>query len=74
MKIHRGKILTLQKLALRLMHVGDYKSHAVPYFGSSSLLPLDLLYFKSVAILMHDTPDSLSPPKISNLFTQYSFI
>ena len=51
-KIHRTKILTLQKRALRLMHFGDYKSHAIPFFISSRFLPLDMLYFKSVA--MHD--------------------
>ena len=46
----------------------DYKTHAVPFFISSSLLPLDLLYFKSVAILMHDISNNTSPPQISNLF------
>ena len=53
-KTYKNKILILQKRALRLMFFGDYNSHAVPYFVSSSFLPLDLLYFKSVAILMHD--------------------
>ena len=47
----------------------DYKTHAIPCFISSSLLPLDLLYFKSVAILMHDVSNNKSPPQISNLFT-----
>ena len=42
------------------MFFGDYNSHAVPYFVSSSFLPLDLLYFKSVAILMHDISNSLT--------------
>ena len=51
-KIHRNKILCLQKRALRLMFFGDYRAHAVPFFISSSLLPLDLLYFKSVAVLI----------------------
>ena len=41
----------------------DYKTHAIPLFISSSLLPLDLLYFKSVAV----SNDTL-PPQISNLF------
>ena len=52
-KTHRNKILLLQKRALRLMYFKDYKSHAVPYFLSSRFLPLDFLYFKSVAVLMH---------------------
>ena len=67
-KIYRTKILRLQKRALCLMFFGDYKSHAIPFFISSNLLPLDLLYFKSVAILMHDVFNNLSPPQITNSF------
>ena len=52
----------------------DYNSHAVSYFVSSSFLPLDLLYFNSVAILMHDISNSLTPPNISNLFSSQSNI
>ena len=63
-----NKILGLQKRALRLMFFGDYKAHAVPFFISSSLLPLDLLYFKSVAVLMYDVSNNPSPPQISKLF------
>ena len=47
-------------------------SHAVPYFVSSSFLPLDLLYFKSVGILMHDISNSLTPTNVSNLFASQS--
>ena len=43
-KTHRNKILHLEKRALRLMFKCDYKTHAVPFFISSSLLSLDLLY------------------------------
>ena len=43
------------------MFFGDYNSHAAVYFVSSSFLPLDLLYFKSFAILMHDIPNSVTP-------------
>ena len=57
------------------MFFGDYNCHAVPYFFSSSFLPLDLLYFKSVAILMHDISNSLTPTNISNLFaSQYNIL
>ena len=73
-KTHRNKILLLQKRALRLMYFGDYKSHAVPYFLSSRFLPLDFLYFKSVAVLMHDISNNLSPPNIANLFLKQAFI
>ena len=43
-------------------------SCAVPFFISSSLLPVDFLYFKSVANLMHDVSNNTSPPQISYLF------
>ena len=52
----------------------NYKSHAIPFFISSNLLPLDLLYFKSVAILMHDVFNNLSPPQITNSFNFQSNI
>ena len=64
-KTHRNKIPLLQKHALCLMYFGDYKSHAVPYFLSSRCL--DFLYFKSVAVLMHDISKNLLPPNITNL-------
>ena len=73
-KIHRNKILCLQKRALHLMFFGDYKAHAVPFFISSSLLSLDLLYFKSVAVLMYDVSNNTSPPQISNLFNYQHYI
>jgi len=59
---------SLQKCALRLMFFCDYTSHAIPLFISSSLLPLDLIYFKSVVILMYDVSTNTLPPQISNLF------
>ena len=59
-KIHRTKLLTLQKRALRLMYFVDYKSHAIPFFTSSRLLPLDMFYFKSVAMTMHDLSNNLT--------------
>ena len=73
-KTYRTKILRLQKRALPLMFFGDHKSHAVPFFISSNLLPLDLLYFKSVAILMYDVFNNLSPPQVTNIFNFQSNI
>ena len=71
-KTYKNKILVLQKRALRLMFFGDYNT--VSYFVSSSFLPLDLLYFKFVAILMHDISNSLTSINISNLFASQSKI
>ena len=55
------------------MFFSDYNSHAVPYFVPSSILPLDLLYFKSIAILMHIS-NSLTPTSISDLLASQSNI
>ena len=66
--------LTPAETGLHLMFFGDYKSHAIPFFISSNLLPLDLLYFKSVTILMHDVFNNLSPPQITNSFNFQSNI
>ena len=44
------------------------KLKPVPFFISSNLLPLNLLYFKSIAILIHDISNNTSPLRISNLF------
>ena len=68
-KIHRTKILTFQKRAVRLIYLGDCKSHAIPFLISSRLLPLDVLYFKAVAIMMHDASNNSTAPNICNLFT-----
>ena len=55
------------------MFFSDSNSDAVPYFVPSSILPLDLLYFKSIAILMHIS-NSLTPTSISDLLASQSNI
>ena len=67
---HLDKIVILQKCALPLMYFADYKSHSVPLFVKSRILPVKLLYFKSVASLSHDIDNQCAPPNISNLFTR----
>ena len=66
---HLNKIVTLQKRALRLMYFSDYKAHSAPLFVNSEILPIKLLYFKSVASLLHDIANLHAPPNISELFT-----
>ena len=66
---HLNKIFTLQKRALRLMHFAQYRSHATPFFIASNVIPLNMLYFKSVSILMHDVYNNMAPSNISDLFT-----
>ena len=68
-KVHLDRILKLQKRVLRLIYFGDYTSHAIPFFLASNILPFEMLYFKSVSILMHDVYNNSTPLPISNLFT-----
>ena len=73
-KIRKTKILTFQKRALRLIYFGDSKSVAIPLFISSRLLPLDALFFKAVAVMMHDASKNSKVPNIYNLFTHQADI
>ena len=62
-------ILKLQKRALRLICSAHYLSHAIPYFHQANILPINLLYFKSVSLLMYDVSNKVVPPNILLLFT-----
>jgi hypothetical protein len=49
-KCYIDKILKLQKRALHLIYSAHYLSHAIPYFQSANVMPINLLYYKSVSI------------------------
>ena len=68
-KTHLEKLLMLQKRAVRLIHFAPFRSHAIPYFINSNIVPITLLYFKLSATLMHDIFNDSAPPNISDLFT-----
>ena len=57
-------LIKLQKCVLRLMNFGQYASHAIPFFISAKILPIDMLCFKLVAVLMHDVYNNLTPLNI----------
>ena len=38
------------------------------------LLPIDMLYYKSVGVLMHDIDQDLAPQNLKNLFTRFSLL
>ena len=67
---HLNKIFLLQKRALRLMYFSDCRTHAIPLFVSSGILPRNMLYFKHIATLMHDIFNHCTPPKICELFAR----
>ena len=73
-KSYLDKVLLLQKRALRLIFFAGYKEHALPLFIQSSQLPLNCLYYFSIASLMHDIANDRAPFNIMNLFKRVSTI
>ena len=43
------KVLILQKRALRLIFFANKRSHAIPLFIASNILPVNMLYFETVS-------------------------
>ena len=68
-KTHLEKILILQKRAVRLINFLTFRTHAIPYFAQSNILPITMLYFKLISTLMLDITTSSAPQNICNLFT-----
>ncbi len=50
------------------MNFGKYTSHAISFFISDKILPIDMLYVKSVSMLMHDVYNNKTTLNISNLY------
>ena len=63
------KVLILQKRVVRLMNFANYNSHAVPYFISANVMPINMHYVKLSSLLMHDVHNNLIPSNLSGLFT-----
>ena len=68
-KSHLEKLLILQKRAVRLINFLPFRTHAIPYFAQSNILPITMLYFKLSSILMFDITTNSAPQNICNLFT-----
>ena len=73
-KTNLDKILLLQKRALRLIYFSNNSEHAIPLFLRSNIPPIDMLYYKSVALLMHDINHNLAPQNLKNFFTRLASI
>ena len=58
----------LQKRALRFMYFSDSRTHVIPLFVRSGVLPVNMLYFKYAANLMHDITNNRATSRISELF------
>ena len=68
------KILLLQKRALRLIYFSNNSEHAIPLFLRLNILPIDMLYYKSVGVLMHDIDHDRAPQNLKNLFTRFNLL
>ena len=66
------KILILQKRALRLIFFSSKRSHAIPLFVVSNILPINMLYFETVSTIMHDVSTRSTPQNIGELFIHSS--
>ena len=66
------KILTLQKRALRLIFFASNRSHAIPLFVASNILPVNMLYIETVSTIMHDVSTHCTPKNIRELFIHAS--
>ena len=56
------------------MYFSDRRIHAIPLFVRFGALPLNMLYFKYSAILMHDISNNRAPSKICELFVRSNMI
>jgi len=64
-----NKILVIQKRALRLIFFSNYNDSAIPLLIKSQIPPLNIMYFSSLANLMHNVVNKHAPFNLSHLFT-----
>ena len=69
-KSYIRKLLVPQKRALRLIYFAPSDAHAIPLFIGSKILPVNMIYFDTVANLMHDIWKGLPRSPIRALFTR----
>ena len=73
-QLHLNKLLLLQKRPIRFMNFSKLRTHAVPLFISSKILPINMLYFESMSTLMYDISNNSAPQNISKLFRKSHLI
>ena len=60
-KSQLNKLLLLQKRVIRMMYFLKPTPHAIPFFISSKILPIQMLFFESVSHFMYDISNNLAP-------------
>ena len=73
-QLHLNKLLLLQKRAIRFMNFSKPRTHAVPLFISSKILPINMLYFETMSTLMYDISNNSVPQNISRQFSKSNSI
>ena len=63
-----NKLLILQKRVLRLIYFTPRNEHAIPLFIKSMILPVTVIYFETIANLMHDISHGSAPSLLRALF------
>ena len=58
-----------KKRTLRLIYFKPLRFPSVPLFKLSNVLPLNLLYFKTICLIMHNVFDNVKPLNVCNSFT-----
>ena len=58
-KCYIARILKLQKRAFRSICSAYYLTLAIPYVHLANILPVTLVYFKSVSLLMYDVSNTV---------------
>ena len=64
----------LQKRVIRFMNFSKPRTHAVPLFISSKILPINMLYFETMSTLMYDISNNSALQNISGLFRKSNLI
>ena len=70
-QLHLNKLLLLQKRVIRFMNFSKPRTHAVPLFTSSKILPINMLYLDT---LMYDISNNSAPQNISRLFRKSNLV
>ena len=63
-----NEVLIVQKRAIRFIHFADRRDHTIPFFLNAKILPLNCLYYKLLAEMMHDVSNECLPPNLKDLF------
>ena len=67
-QVYLRKVFILQRRALRVMFFAGNRSHAIPFFVSAKVLPLNMLYFETACSLMHNISTNSVPQNICDVF------